>query len=66
MAKTKPQLIVLLQVGHKFCKCYFLGLLKFRSIFRKEAYASAFLISGSNFFDSFIAYGNKECLKDTV
>ena len=43
-----------------------MGLMKFRSIFREEAYVSAFLISGSNLFHSFIAYGKKEFLKDTV
>ena len=43
-----------------------MGLVKFRRIFRKEAYVLAFLISESNLFHSFIAYGEKEFLKDTV
>ena len=42
-----------------------MGLMEFRSIFSKEAYVSAFVISESNLFDSFIAYGKKEFLKDT-
>ena len=42
------------------------GLMKFSSIFQKEAYVLAFLMSGSNLFHSFIAYGKKEFLKDTV
>ena len=37
--------------------------MKFRIIFRKEAYVLAFLISESNLFYSFIAYGKKEFLK---
>ena len=43
-----------------------MGLVKFRNIFRKEGYVSAFLISESNLFHSFIAYGKKEFLKDAV
>ena len=43
-----------------------MGLIKLRSIFQKEAYVLAFLISESNLFHSFIAYGKKEFLKDTV
>ena len=43
-----------------------MDLMKFRSHSRKEAYVSAFLISGYNLLDSFIAYGKKEFLKDTV
>ena len=43
-----------------------MGLMKFRSIFRKEAYVSAFLISKSNLFHSFITYDRKEFLIDTV
>ena len=43
-----------------------MGLMKFRNIFRKEAYVSAFLISKSNLFHSFITYDRKEFLIDTV
>ena len=43
-----------------------MGLMKCRSIFRKEAHVSAFLILVSNLFHSFIAFGKKEFLKDTV
>ena len=43
-----------------------MGLVEFRCIFRKEAYVSAFLISESDLFHFFIAYGKKEFLKDTV
>ena len=42
-----------------------MGPMKFRSIFRKEAYVSVFLISESNLFHTFIAYGKKGFLKDT-
>ena len=42
-----------------------MGLMKFRSIFRKETYVSAFLISESNLFHFMIAYGKKEFLKNT-
>ena len=42
------------------------GLMKFRSIFRKEPFVSAFIISGSNLLPAFNAYSKKECLKDTV
>ena len=41
-----------------------MDLMKFRSIFGKEAYVSAFLISESNLFHSFIVYCKKEFLKD--
>ena len=40
--------------------------MKFRDVFQKEAYVSAFLISGANLLHSFIAYGKKEFLKDTI
>ena len=43
-----------------------MDLMKFKSIFRKEVYVLAFLIPESNSFHSFIAYGNKQFLKDTV
>ena len=43
-----------------------MGLMEFRSIFRKETYVSAFLISESNLFHFMNAYGKKEFLKDTV
>ena len=43
-----------------------MSLMKFRGIFRKEAYVSAFLISGSNLLHSFIAYVKKEFLNDTA
>ena len=43
-----------------------MGLVRFRSIFRKDAYVSAFLILEPNLFHSVIAYGKKELLKDTV
>ena len=43
-----------------------MGLMKFRNIFQKEACVSAFLISESNLFHSFIVYSKKEFLKDTV
>ena len=39
------------------------GLMKFRSIFQKEAYVSAFLISRSNLFNCFIVYSKKEFFK---
>ena len=43
-----------------------MSLMKFRDVFQKEAYVSAFLISGANLLHSFIAYGKKEFLKDTI
>ena len=43
-----------------------MGLMKCRSIFRKEAHVSAFLILVSNLFHSFIAFRKKGFLKDTV
>ena len=43
-----------------------MGLEKLRSIFRKEAYDLAFLISESNLFHPFDAYGKKIFLKNTV
>ena len=42
-----------------------MGLRKFRSVFRKEAYVSAFLTSESNLSHFFIEYGKKNLLKDT-
>ena len=41
-----------------------MGLMKFRSIFRKEAFVLAFLISESNLFHSYFAYGKNQFLKD--
>ena len=42
-----------------------MGLMKFRSIFQKEVFVSTFLISESNLFHSFTAYGKTEFLKDS-
>ena len=38
------------------------GLMKFRDIFRTEAYVPIFLILRSNLFHSLISYGKKEYL----
>ena len=42
------------------------GLMKFRGIFRTEAYVPIFLILGSNLFHSLISYGKKEHLYKVI